>query len=395
MRANDLREHNTAAVLRAAVRGSGAASRADIAATTHLTRSTVSTIVDTLMGAGLLEEGVAVAAGTGRPRVPLRATDTVVGLGAEIGADRVRVVARSVGGRALARRDILADVSDLAPADVVALLVRVVARVRAELEETTGGSVGATGQTDLVGLTVSVPGRVSPDGLSVVSSPNLGWTDVPLTSLLSQEPSLAPLNPAIANDSDLAARFEVISRPGESFVFIHGETGIGGAIVLDGRILRGDHGWAGEIGHVTVVPDGQQCGCGRRGCLEAYAGFHALRQALGLGPGTSLDDLATALAAPDDATQALVRRVGRYLGAVIAATLNVLDLSTVVLSGYFRSLAPQLLPSVREVLAERALRPDADLAPSTGDGRGEADGAAREALERFWQDVTGWIGAQT
>lgn len=384
MRAGDMREHNTVAVLRAVVHARGGISRAEISTALGLTRSTVSTIVDDLLGAGLLVEGAPLAGGTGRPRVPLRPADVVAGLGAEISADRVRVVARSVSGQRLASRDAFADASSLPPAQVVALLADTVDAVRAELPR----------QTDAVGLTVSVPGRIGRDGRTVVSAPNLGWTDVPLADLLGSHAQLAALSPVLANDSDLAARFEAISRPGESFVLIHGETGIGGAIVVDGRILRGETGWAGEIGHINIVPDGTPCGCGRRGCLEAYAGFHTLRRALDLPEGTHLDDLARALASPDAHTRALVAEVGEHLGAVIAAVLNVLDLSTVVLSGYFRALAPQLAPSVRAVLRERALRPEAELVQSAGDGRQEADGAAREALEPFWRDVTGWIAAR-
>ncbi|SLM94931.1 Xylose-responsive transcription regulator, ROK family [Brachybacterium nesterenkovii] len=384
MRAGDMREHNTVAVLRAVVHARGGISRAEISTALGLTRSTVSAIVDALLGAGLLTAGTPIAGGTGRPRVPLRPADVVAGLGAEISADRVRVVARSVSGHRLACRDAFADTPALPPAQVVALLADTVDAVRAELPR----------QTDVVGLTVSVPGRIGRDGRTVVSAPNLGWTDVPLADLLGAHERLAALSPVLANDSDLAARFEAISRPGESFVLIHGETGIGGAIVVDGRILRGETGWAGEIGHINIVPDGAPCGCGRRGCLEAYAGFHTLRRALDLPEGTHLDDLARALASPDARTRELVAEVGEHLGAVIAAVLNVLDLSTVVLSGYFRALAPQLAPSVRAVLRERALRPEAELVQSAGDGRQEADGAAREALEPFWRDVTGWIAAR-
>ena len=383
MRANDLREHNTAAIARAVVRGHGSVSRADIAASARLTRSTVSTIVDELMTAGLIIEGEPVASRGGRPRVPLTMTDRVVGLGAEIAADQVRVVARSAAGTVMAVHSAFADISTAPPATTLDLLASTIDAIRSDLPAT----------TDVCGLTVSVPGRLSRDGRVVVSAPNLRWIDVPIADLMHAHPQLDQLQPVAANDSDLAARFEVISRPGESFLFIHGETGVGGSIVLDGQILRGDHGWAGEIGHVNVVPGGDICGCGRRGCLEAYAGFHALRHALSLPEGIHIDDLASALAVDSPAQHEILERVGGYLGVVLAGVLNTLDLSTVVLSGYFRTLAPQLEPSVRAVLEERALRPDAELVEAQGTGRHEADGAARESLERFWNDITGWMSA--
>lgn len=381
MRANDLREINTAAVLRAALLGRAAASRADIAADLHLTRSTVSTIVDDLLAARLLVEGAPLAGTTGRPKIPLIGTDAIVGLGAEIAADRVRVAARTLAGRTIANAETFADLTSAAPEGVTRLLEDACRAVLADLPPATSA----------VGLVASVPGRLSRDGRTVVSAPNLGWSDVALADLLAARPGLADLSPTLANDSDLVARHEATARIGQSFVVVHGETGIGGAIVLDGRIFRGDHGWAGEIGHLTVVPEGALCGCGRRGCLEAYAGFHAVRRALGLPEGTHLDDLATALGADDPAAHRLLESVGAHLGAVLASVLTVLDLSTVVLSGYFRALAPQLIPSIQAVLAERSLRPDAAIEPATGDGRHEADGAAREALDAFWRDVTGWM----
>lgn len=385
MRARNLREHNTVTVLRAVVLGHGSASRADIAAAHGLTRSTVSAIVDDLLLAGLITEGAPAPSGTGRPKIPLRTAEAVVGLGVEIAADRVRVVARALDGRTVSEADRFADVTALTPTLVAGLVAEVVGEVLAGLPPTAAPC----------GLTVSVPGRVCQDARTVISAPNLGWVDVDLVGLLEAHPLISPLAPRAANDSGLAARHEATTSPGASFVFLHGETGIGGAIVLDGQILAGENGWAGELGHVTVVPNGEPCGCGRRGCLEAYAGFHALRCALGLPEGTHIDELVAALEADDPRCRDLLAQVGTHVGAVLAGTLTVLDLSTVVLSGYFRTLAPRLEAHIQAALEARALHPGAAILPAAGQGRHEADGAAREALERFWADVTGWMARTT
>ncbi len=91
----------------------------------------------------------------------------------------------------------------------------------------------------------------------------------------------------VGNEADLAARTVAETAPGRpgalrDFVYLSGEIGIGGAIVVDGRVMTGRHGWAGEIGHVTVDPDGPPCPCGSTGCLERYAGKHAILDAAGL-----------------------------------------------------------------------------------------------------------------
>lgn len=384
MRASNLREHNMGAVLAEVVRSGGAASRADVAQATRLTRSTVSAIVDDLLAAGVLRESAPVSSGTGRPKTPLSTTDTMVGLGAEIAADHVRVIAATLDGSVPAAAEADEDVPAQNPARIAGLVAELAGEVLAQLPE----------DSEPTGLTVSVPGRLSADARSVRSAPSLRWADVPFADLLAAHDRLVPLSPGLANDSDLTARHEADARPGESFLFVHGETGIGGAVVLDGRRLRGDHGWAGEIGHVNVVPGGALCGCGRRGCLEAYAGFHALRARAGLGPGAHIDDLAPALRALDHEEPGVLDELGAHLGAALAAALNVLDLETVVLSGYFRELCADITPGIRGALDARSLQSGTTLAPARRTRRREAEGAAQRALQPVLDDVAGWLAAR-
>ena len=99
--------------------------------------------------------------------------------------------------------------------------------------------------------------------------------------------SMGGLVPRIGNEADLAARTVAESAPGRpgdlsDFIYLSGEIGIGGAVVVDGRGMAGRHGWAGEIGHVSVDPDGPACPCGSTGCLERYAGKDAILSAAGL-----------------------------------------------------------------------------------------------------------------
>jgi predicted NBD/HSP70 family sugar kinase len=246
----------------------------------------------------------------------------------------------------------------------------------------------------VAGICVSVPGRLSTDRATVLSAPNLAWQDVPLVARLQELPAFRGAALTAGNDSMLAARTEVLRRPGASFLFLHGETGIGGAVVLEGRILRGEHGWAGELGHVTITPGGELCRCGRRGCLEAYASYHALRGRTGLPEDVRIEDLVAATAERLQSREAVMEMIGRPLGVVLANSMNVLDLSTVVLSGYFAPIAAELEPVLREVLEAHALT--AEVGPvgiqrSAADAHPALTGAAATALEPIYASPARWI----
>ena len=132
------------------------------------------------------------------------------------------------------------------------------------------------------GLAVAVPGLVARDGRTVVRAPNLDWHDTDLGALL---PAGFPLT--VDNEANLGALAELWlgdSTPPD-FVHVSAEIGIGAAVVVDGRLLRGTRGFAGELGHVPVYPDGPECACGGHGCLEQYAGEEAVLRAAGVEPG--------------------------------------------------------------------------------------------------------------
>ena len=120
-------------------------------------------------------------------------------------------------------------------------------------------------------------------------APNLGWNQVAAEELFADalaalRPGTAPLPVRSENEANLAALAELWFGGLDavrSFLYLTGEIGVGGALVLDGELLRGAHGFAGEIGHVVVDPAGPECRCGSRGCLEQYAGQSALLRAAG------------------------------------------------------------------------------------------------------------------
>jgi predicted NBD/HSP70 family sugar kinase len=195
------------------------------------------------------------------------------------------------------------------------------------------------------------------------------------------------------NDNRLSVLTEIDHRPGESFIYLRGSTGVGGAVVLDGALMGGAHGWAGEFGHTVIEPGGALCRCGRRGCLEAYVSYHALRERAGLSDDLLIEDLVDALALTRDRAE-VIGMIGRSLGLAIANALNILDLTTVVLSGYLAPIADELEPVIRETVERHALAIEAgpvSIERSDGIEDPALRGAARAALEQVFASPGAWI----
>jgi predicted NBD/HSP70 family sugar kinase len=140
---------------------------------------------------------------------------------------------------------------------------------------------------------------------------------------------------------------------------VSGEIGIGAGVIVDGRVFRGAHGFAGELGHLVVDPDGPACTCGGRGCLEQVAGQEAILRAAGLtGPSATaaarpegpLTDLIRLLETADDTALRAVETAGQALGTTLASVINLLDPDTIVLGGVFSPLAPWIRPPVEAAL---------------------------------------------
>lgn len=364
-RQSDLRERNLAAVLalvadRTAGAGSASApSRAGLAAATGMARGTVSALVDALLVGGLLEEvPPPPRTGAGRPAHGLRLSGRrVAALGVELGASHAVACVRDLTGAVRAREAVPSIDRTGPPEQVLAASAALAGRVLA----------GARAQgLDVVGGAWALPGLVDTGAGTLRLAPNLGWRDVDVLALLGQHPALRDLPLAVDNEAALGALAE-LWHPGEradetpggrrraSFVLVTGEVGIGSGVVLGGRPLRGERGWSGELGHVTVDPAGPRCGCGASGCLEAYAGQEALLARAGLAGGAA-DDLRRAAERADPAALAALDDAGAALGTALSAAVNLLDVDAVVLGGSCAPLAPWLTPPLQRELARRVLR---------------------------------------
>lgn len=385
MQSTHLREHNLSAVLRALAAAPSPTSRAGLAALTRLTKPTVSKLVEELITAGLVSEGAPISAGAGRPMVPLRpAHGTLLAIGLEIAADHVSCRGIDLTGEALTQRTYYGRAASAEEA--IARAAALVAEVRAE-----------NADLPVVGVVAAVPGRISPDGGHVLSAPNLDWADVPIVEGLKARlaPGAGPVS--AQNDNRLSVLTEIDRRPGDSFLYVRGSTGVGGAVVLDGAVLEGAHGWAGELGHTVVVPGGRTCRCGRRGCLEAYISYHALVEQAGLGAEVRIEDLVEELSRSSSRAE-VIGVIGRSLGLAVANALNVLDLSTVVLSGYLAPIAEEITPVVQETVEQHALAAEAgpvSIERSDDTADPALRGAARAALQTVFDAPGAWITDRT
>ncbi|KAA1417962.1 ROK family protein [Nocardioides humilatus] len=214
----------------------------------------------------------------------------------------------------------------------------------------------AAGRT-LTGVGVSSAGLVDREGEWVRFCAHLPWRDAPVRSRLAE---LLGVPVVLDNDANCAAYAELAAGSLQDATFalmITIGTGIGGAIVLDGRVVRGANGMAGEFGHVQVVPDGLACECGLHGCWEQYCSGRALERVMRVALGSHLDGPQVAALARDGdriAREAFAT-VGTWLGVGIAGLVSAYDPEVVVVGGGVSAVGDLLLDPARHGLA-RALQ---------------------------------------
>ncbi|MGW3039234.1 ROK family protein [Kitasatospora sp. NPDC001159] len=370
-----MRRANLALVLGAIAREPR--SRAEVAAETGLTRAAVSSLAEQLISAGLVvEEGPAAPSGkVGRPGTALGLNPLGPGgLGAEIGVRHLGACVVDLRGEVRAWRR-----------QEIANRGRQPAAVMADLGQLVRSAVAESGLRP-AGLTLAVPGLVGGSGV-LQRAANLGWQDVPLApelraALRTAGDGLAELPVQADNEANLGGLAERWLDEGpEDFLYVSAEAGVGAAIVVGGRLLRGARGYAGEFGHVPVHPEGPRCACGARGCLEQYAGEAAVLRAAGLTSvrGDWVTLLAERAGGGDEPARAALAGAGSALGIAAAGAVNLLDPAEVVLGGGYARLAPWLLPAMRRELAARVtVRPWAEdrLTVSKLGRRGPLLGAA-------------------
>jgi predicted NBD/HSP70 family sugar kinase len=245
----------------------------------------------------------------------------------------------------------------------------------------------------LQGIGVAVPGLIHQESGTCVFAPNLAWSDVPLRARLAEA---FGVRANVRNSMQAGAIAEArvgVGKAVRSFAWLFIGSGVGAALVLDGKVFYGKRGYTGEIGHWPVVPGGVLCACGRRGCLETIASNEAIEALTARrwaehhpGPGpTPPIDAASVSAAADRGerfAQEAMNEVGEHLGEAVASLLNLLDLDLVVLDGDVVRAGSYLLGVVRASTASHALDAHASrIALSTVGADAMLKGAVFLAME--------------
>ncbi|WP_040813248.1 ROK family transcriptional regulator [Nocardia concava] len=379
-----IRRRNLGLVLRH-IADHGPCARTEVAAATGLAHGSVTALVADLTDRGLLREDDALRSGTrGRPGRPLRLVPDRAAVAAiQITSEHLRIAVADLAGD-VTRRETVAH--DLAPGTPEAMADRI-AGVIARLAD---GPV-------LARVVVAMAGPVRDDAAqTVVVAPDFGWMEpVRLRELITARlPEVSPVVDVV-NDANAAAlaEFHALERDSRGLVLIEAGTGIGGGVVLDGRIHTGSHGIAGEPGHLPVAMDGPDCVCGARGCLVCYAGPESVFEAAGLadllrqrGLRSAETELLARLHRDDPRATAALTTAARALAAAILSITALLDADEVVLGGLLAEWYPWLAPTMDADLGgRRALAPGLDLriSPSTLGEDGIVAGAlgfARRAI---------------
>lgn len=371
----DIRRHNLGRILRH-IHIHGASSRSELATVMKLNRSTVGDLVATLASLGLVVEETGQRGTVGRPSLvvaPVAHAAAVIAY--RVDADGITAALIGLGGVELARVD-----TDEAPRDAEAA-IEVMTTMAADLMEQVDG------MAIVVGVGAGVPGTMDASGRTVITAPNLGWTNVSLVEPLSEALSgVLGARPDVrmANNANLGAvaehlRGAAVGR--RHVVYLLGSIGIGAGLIVDDRLDFGASGRAGEIGHMTVDPNGLPCSCGLRGCWETVIGRDAVLSAAGRAPGAStVPDL---LQATDDMARMAIAGAVTSLEQGLAVLVAVLDPEVILLSGHLADL----LPHLSDAVVAPASAPQCVAAALGADG--VLAGAAEFAFAELLADPTG------
>lgn len=357
---DDLRNHNLSVVIDTLLRTTEPLSRAELAKRTGLTKATMSLLVSMLVDDGVVREGEpSVQSSYGRPSTPLLiAGGRYCGIGLQVNTDGYGVIVLDLDGTVISERWVDTDMSAPDADEVFAELDALAMEQEALLAER-GYTVAGAG--------LALPGLVTGD-MRLLMARNLGWEQLDLTRF----DVMRRLDVTAGNEANMAALAQIpgyamrrdgdgIVGPSESFIYLSTDVGIGGAVVRNGHVEIGDHGFGGELGHTSVELRGPVCRCGRRGCLETYAGRRAMVESAGIASGSaaarreSVDELIDRWCAGDVRVAAVVNKAIEAMVSSIASAINVCDIETVVLGGVWSQFGSEIAVQMQSALQRQVL----------------------------------------
>ena len=304
-------------------------------------------------------------------------------IGVDLGGTNLRTAILSPDGDILERRKEATHAAN-GWSSVVARLIDNIKRQR---------DIAAQKGLEVCAVGVGAPGVIQADKGIVVKSPNFpDWNNLPLRDHLEKALDIPVY---LENDANAAALGEQWRGAGQgirSMILLTLGTGVGGGIILDNKVWHGADGMAGEIGHMTLIPQGRPCTCGNTGCLEMYASARGIVQSYLEALGKSADSLKQitseqvyeAARTGNKIAVQVMNDMGRMLGIGIAGLINIFNMERVVIGGGVKDAWPLFIDATREEVMRRAFEIPArraEILPSLlGDDAGMV-GAAAVALE--------------
>jgi glucokinase-like ROK family protein len=359
---NLVRKFNTAVVLKT-IRLHAPLSRAEVAKSTGLNRSTVSKIINALLERKLVQETILQSDRIGRPGLLLELNPSGgFAIGLELGVDFISMVVTDFLANVLWRQRLKSDARDS-----IDTILESAYRMTEE-----GLQKGYALNLHPLGIGLGIPGLVDLRHGELMFAPNLGWRNIPLTKLWRQRFNLPVF---VDNDAKAAAVGEYYFGTAQgvnNFIFLNAGVGLGAGIMINGELFRGSHGFSSEVGHMIMNPEGELCGCGKRGCWETQVSPRAVirrfRETLRQGvPSTVLlaadndmdnivfETIVNAAKKGDHAALIAMQEVGEQLGLGIANLVNIFNPKMVILGSELNYASELLLPVVREVVKKYAM----------------------------------------
>ncbi len=327
------------------LRRGGAATRAQLMDATGLSRATISSLVGEMRAQGLVSERKpAEAVRFGRPPTAIVLNRSAgLAIGVDVGVRHVAVAVGDLSRRVLADRWVALPHGHKA-SDGVRTVLRSIEETLLEAE---------ADPRQIVGAAISIAGPIAPDTGRMMAPGVLGgWNGPELAAEVARRWDI-PV--AVENDANLGALGEWVwggARGGKTLLYIKIASRVGLGIVVDGEIYHGAQGCAGELGHVTVDPQGDLCWCGQRGCLEMYVGGEGLIRRLGVESGNRID-LRDLVAHTEDISPqlpGLIERGAQVLAQAVSTLALLFDPSVIVLGGEIAMLGELLLEPVRRAV---------------------------------------------
>lgn len=373
-------------------------SRAELAKRTGLYRSTISSIISELIDRGFVRETeIQSDLRIGRPGMLLEFNPQGgSAIGVDLGVDYISTILVDYTANIIWRQRIAID-ADGSEADIVT-----------QAEKTIVDALKFSQEIGIppMGIGVGLPGLVDTDLGKLIIAPNLHWKDLPIKALWTQKFNLPVFVENESNNGAMGEFFYGVAHGKQDFIYLGTGIGLGGGIMIDGKLFKGSKGFAGEIGHTLLYKDGIRCGCGDNSCWETYVGpryiMQRIRQILANGQHSiireivhgdlnliNMDIVIEAAKQQDPIAMDTLQEIGVHLGRGISNLINIFNPELIVMGGALSPASPWLIPNIQKSIQKHALAPlleNLSIVPSRLGQDSSVMGAVALVLDNILRD---------